>query len=129
MNEPEPPRHDANGSSPRRLVPIYAVTGGRTRSVGRELPMESLVTVTERAGWAGHHLHNEYRTILELARRPVALVEIGAALNVPVTVARVLVGDLVGDGHLDVHAPAPAFADGRPTTAVLTRLLAGLRAR
>ncbi|QYN38111.1 DUF742 domain-containing protein [Pseudonocardia sp. DSM 110487] len=129
MNEAEPPRHAANGPSPRRLVPIYAVTGGRTRSAGRELPMESLVSVTERARWAGHRLENEYRTILELARRPVALVEIGAALNVPVTVARVLVSDLVGDGYLDVHAPPPVFADGRPTSAVLTQLLAGLRAR
>jgi hypothetical protein len=129
MNEAETPGHDADGQRLRRLVPIYAVTGGRTRSAGREIPMESLVTVTERARWAGHRLENEYRTILELARRPVALVEIGAALNVPVTVARVLVSDLVGDGYLDVHAPPPAFADGRPTTAVLTRLLAGLRAQ
>lgn len=129
MTGTDPPRHGDNDRRPRRLVPIYAVTGGRTRSTGGALPMESLVTVTERAGWAGHQLQNEYRTILELASRPVALVEIGAALNVPVAVARVLVGDLVGDGYLDVHAPPPAFADGRPTTAVLGRLLAGLRAR
>lgn len=88
MSDAGAPRHDADGSRSRRLVPIYAVTGGRTRSVGREIPMESLVTMTERARWAGHRLENEYRTILELAHRPVALIEIGAALNVPVTVAR-----------------------------------------
>jgi hypothetical protein len=90
--------------------------------------MESLVTVTERARWA-HDLENEYRTIVEMARRPVSVVEIGAALAVPVTVARVLVSDLVGKGFLDVHAPPPAFAGGRPSAAVLTQLLDGLRAR
>ena len=89
--------------------------------------MESLVTATERAGW-DQKLENEYRKIVELACRPVSLVEIGAALIVPVAVARVLVSDLVGSGYLVVHAPPPAFADGRPTEAVLTRLLAGLRA-
>jgi uncharacterized protein DUF742 len=124
----EPPRHRADAGSPRRLVPVYALTGGRTRTGGPQLPMESLVTVTERARW-GHDLENEYRTIVELARRPVSLVEIGAALTVPITVARVLVSDLVDGGFLDVHAPPPAFAGGRPTAAVLTRLLDGLRAR
>jgi Protein of unknown function (DUF742) len=124
----EPPRHRADAGSPRRLVPVYAVTGGRTRSGARDLPMESLVTVTERARW-GQDLENEYRTIVEMARRPVSVVEIGAALAVPVTVARVLVSDLVGQGFLDVHAPPPAFAGGRPSAAVLTQLLDGLRAR
>lgn len=128
MSGTQPPRHGAGPAAPRRLVPVYALTGGRTRSGGRQLPMESLVTVTERAGW-GHELENEYRTIVELARRPVSLVEIGAALAVPVTVARVLVSDLVDGGFLDVHAPEPAFANGRPSAAVLTRLLEGLRAR
>lgn len=104
------------------------VTGGRTRSGGRELPMESIVTVREGAG-RGHDLENEYRMLVELARRPVSLVEIGAALAVPVTVARVLVSDLVDGGFLDVHAPASVFADGGPSAAVLTRLLDGLRAR
>lgn len=124
----EPPRHEAGGGPPRRLVPVYAVTGGRTRPGGRELPMESLVTVTERARW-GHDLENEYRTIVELARHPVSLVEIGAALAVPVAVARVLVSDLVDGGFLDVHAPPAASVGGRPSAAVLTRLLEGLRAR
>jgi hypothetical protein len=64
-----------------------------------------------------------------MARRPVALVEIGAVLDVPVAVARVLVSDLVDAGFLVVHAPPPAFAHGRPSPAVLTRLLEGLRAR
>jgi hypothetical protein len=90
--------------------------------------MESLVTATERARW-DQNLENEYRTIAELARQPVSLVEIAGALTVPVAVARVLVSDLVESGYLDVHAPPPAFADTRPQADVLNRLLEGLRAR
>lgn len=128
MSDTESSRHAARGGEPRRVVPVYAVTGGRTRSTGRDLPMESLVTATERAHW-DQNLENEYRTIVEMARRPVSLVEIGAALTVPVAVARVLVSDLVGSGYLVVHAPPPSFADNRPSSAVLTRLLEGLRAQ
>ena len=58
----------------------------------------------------------------------MSLVEVGAALGVPVGVARVLVGDLAASGHLTVHAPLPT-ADGNPTPEILTRLLEGLRAR
>jgi hypothetical protein len=61
----EPPRHAAPGGEPRRVVPVYAITAGRTHSTGHELPMESLVTATERAGW-DQKLENEYRMIVEM---------------------------------------------------------------
>jgi hypothetical protein len=115
-----------SGGRDGRVVPVFAVTGGRTRSAGRDLPLESLVTATDH--WAGG-LQKEYRVIVDMAAAPVSLMEIGAALHVPVGVARVLVGDLAEAGYLVVHAPAPVDAAGRPTPAVLTRLLDGLRAR
>jgi hypothetical protein len=108
-----------------RVVPVYAVTGGRTRSTKRDLPIESLVTATDRPS---AELEPEYRTIVRMAAGPVSLVEIGAALGVPVGVARVLVGDLAASGHLVLHAPPPT-SDGNPTPEILTRLLEGLRAR
>jgi hypothetical protein len=85
------------------------------------------VTATERAR-RSRALRPEHRAVVELARRPVSLVEIGAALTVPVAVVRALVGHLDDRGLLDVHVP-PAFAGGRPTGDVLARLLDGLRAR
>ena len=122
---------DATGevapSGPGRVVPVYAVTGGRTRSTAAELPMESLVSATQRAPWPG--MQAEYRSILEMAEQPVSLVEIGAALQIPVGVARVLVSDLAGAGYVAVHEPEPTGDDGRPRAAVLERLLEGLRAR
>jgi hypothetical protein len=108
-----------------RVVPVYAVTGGRTRSTERDLPIESIVTATDRGPY---DLEPEYRTIVRMAVRPVTLVEIGAVLGVPVGVARVLVGDLAASGHLDVHG-TPSTVDGHPTPEILTRLLEGLRAR
>ena len=112
---------------PGRVVPVYAVTGGRTRSNAAELPMESLVMTATRVSWDG--MQAEYRQILEMADRPVSLVEIGSALQVPVGVARVLVSDLAGAGYVAVHRPDATRGDGRPHPAVLERLLEGLRAR
>jgi len=110
-----------------RVVPVYAVTGGRTRSAGKELPVEALVTIT-RNGRHATELQLEYRTILGLAATPVSLVEIGAELQVPVGVARVLVGDLADIGYVAVHLPQVGD-DGTPGPEILERLLEGLRAR
>jgi len=112
-----------------RVVPVYAFTGGRTRPAGQDLPIESVVTATERAGRSGASLQMELRAIVGMCTRPMSLAEIGAALQVPVGVARVLVGDLANAGYLAVHLPQPAAADGGPGHAILGRLLDGLRAR
>ncbi|MHA6624719.1 DUF742 domain-containing protein [Pseudonocardia sichuanensis] len=111
-----------------RVVPVYALTGGRTRSTtGSDMPVETLVTVTP-AGSRAVDLHLEYRATVDLASRPISVVEIGAALRVPVGVARVLVSDLVDGGYLTVHLPPSATGEG-PGPEVLERLLEGLRAR
>lgn len=108
-----------------RVVPVYALTGGRTRSRhGPDMPVETLVTVTSSRRGVGS-LQAEYRIAVDLAARPISIIEIGAALGVPVGVARVLVSDLVDTGHLTVHLP-PSTG---PAPEVLERLLEGLRAR
>ena len=112
-----------------RVVPVYAVTGGRTRAAGQELPLEAVVTVTGQSLAPGTSLHMESRAIVEMCARPKSLAEIGAALRVPVGVARVLVGDLANGGYLEVHLPRTADGDGGPGHALLGRLLDGLRSR
>ena len=123
-------RYTAQPQQGGRVVPVYALTGGRTRSSsGPDMPVETLVTVTA-SGMRAAELHLEYRATVDLAARPISIVEIGAALRVPVGVARVLVSDLVDAGYLEVHLPPSASATGRgPDAAVLERLLEGLRAR
>ena len=113
-----------------RVVPAYALTGKRTRPTGRELPLEAVVTVAP-DGVAQHlkPLRMESQAIVDMCARPMALAEIGAALRVPVGVARVLVGDLVNTGHLIAHLPHAGEDDGAPSAVVLERLLHGLRSR
>jgi Protein of unknown function (DUF742) len=111
-----------------RVVPAYAFTAGRTRSATADLPIASLVTATDRGRGADDRMQLEYRAILSAAVRPVSLWEVAAHLDVPVGVARVLVGDLAEDGYLTVHAPPPTD-DGSPAPELLSRLLEGLRGR
>jgi hypothetical protein len=112
-----------------RVVPVYAVTRGRTRADGRELPLEAVATATGLSFTAGASLQMESRAIVEMCARPKSLAEIGAALKVPVGVARVLVGDLANGGYLDIHLPQTADEDGGPGHVILGRLLDGLRSR
>jgi len=111
-----------------RVVPNYAFTAGRTRSVGADMPIEALVTATELGLAKSAVMPPESRAIVEASTVPQSLAEIGALLGVPVGVARVLVSDLANEDHLAVHLPLVG-TDGRPRRELLERLLDGLRAR
>lgn len=111
-----------------RVVPVYALTKGRTRSAGGDLPWETLVTTTDAGVAALPRLRLEPERIVSMCRRPVSVAEVGAELGVPVGVAQVLVADLCSEGLLEVHRPI-LTDDGRPTPDVLERLIAGLKAQ
>jgi hypothetical protein len=110
-----------------RLVPVYAITRGRTRSVGHDLPWEALVSTTPAGMTALGRLRFEQSEIIQLCREPISVAEVAAHIKVPLGVARVLVSDLSSGGLLAVHRQE-LDADGRPSTEVLERLLAGLKA-
>jgi len=114
------------GDEPR-VVPVYALTRGRTRSLGRDLPLETLVTTTDGGRALLARLRFEQADIVRLCEAPHSVVEVASHLAVPVGVARVLVSDLHAEGNLSIHVPALTSA-GRPRRAVLERLLSGLRA-
>ncbi len=118
----------ADGRDDPRVVPVYALTGGRTRSLGEDLHIETLVTASQDGLVALPHQRFERARILRVCREPTSVVEIASQLHVPLGVARVLVSDLHAEGLLAVHR-APLNPDGRPGTQVLERLLAGLRGR
>jgi hypothetical protein len=92
------------------------------------MPLEAVATATPLASRDVTELRVEYRRIIEMGCDPVSVAEVGAALRVPVGVARVLMGDLADIGYLDIHMPS-THRDGAPTRDVLERLLHGLRAR
>ncbi len=118
-------RRDADGPGARRVVPAYAVTGGRTRSGGRDLPVETMVTTTADGVREVVDLRFERREIVLLCRKPHSVAEVAARVRLPLGAARVLVSDLATTGHLVAHVPS----DERPDREVLERLLSGLRAR
>jgi hypothetical protein len=89
--------------------------------------MESLLTVTDLGRERMPTLQREQRTILDLCAGLTSVIELAAHLDLPLGVARVLVGDLAASGYLRVHLPS-GTAQG-PDVAVLERLLEGLRAR
>jgi hypothetical protein len=112
-------------SDPTRLIPPYAVTGGRTRPVlePRQLELETLISTTVPAPPTG--LSPEQHAIIGLCRHPRSIAEVAAHLDVPVGVARVLVGDLASGGLVTLHRPSGA---GGLSQALLERVLHGLRA-
>jgi hypothetical protein len=113
----------------RRVVPAYALTQGRTRPVGYELALETVVASTELAGRYESTLQMEWQAIVAMAARPISVAEIGAGLCLPLGVARVLVSELAEAGYLSVSLPIPVDENGRPGREILERLLDGLRAR
>ena len=114
-----------------RIVRPYALTGGRTRSAadGVELPFETLVVTTEPGRSATAALDRDRRMIASLCTRPLSVAELSAHLQVPLGVARVLVGDMTAAGLVEVHKP-PTGTGGsdRPDLALLERVLDGIRA-
>jgi hypothetical protein len=111
------------------VVPAYALTQGRTRSIGRELGLETLVTATDYGRRNESSLQMESHAILSMTSRPISVAEIGAAIHVPIGVARVLVSDLADAGYLTVSMPVGMDVNGRPNRQILERLLDGLRSR
>ncbi len=111
----------------RLRVRPYALTGGRVRS-STELALETIVRATPQGEAGAGAQSTERRQILELCTEPTSIAEVSAHLSLALGVARVLVGDLVGEGLLDSHAN-PASGDGtRADLRLLERVLDGLQA-
>jgi hypothetical protein len=112
---------------PGRLVRPYAMTGGRTRSVGAEIPLEALVIVTDEGRHRAQGLAWEQRAIAELCASPMSVAEVSAHLKVPLGVARVLVGDMAAEGLVEMSG-ASGSEQAPNDLNLLERVLNGLRA-
>ncbi len=101
------------------LVRPFVMTGGRVHA-SDQLRVETMVqTAPNDPGDAAF----EAGRILELCREPHSVAEIAAALDVPLGVARVLVGDLVQADRLIVHHNDPVDIE----LSVLTRMIERVR--
>jgi hypothetical protein len=108
-----------------RLVRPYALTGGRARNLWTGLQLEALLSTTS-ASTTQMALSPEQRTIAHLCHHHFqSVAEISALLKLPLGVARVLVGEMVDRGILELYQPS--HQNEHPDRALLERVLDGLR--
>jgi hypothetical protein len=114
-------RRPVDTGDPDRL---YTVTGGRSHA-DDAFDLVTLV-VSECRPTAG--MQSEHARILRLCRHPTAVVEIAAELRLPITVVRILLGDLLDTGRITARHPRAARSDSSlPDSALLNEVLHGLR--
>jgi hypothetical protein len=109
------------------LVRPYTLTSGRT--VARlNLPLEAPIgklTTTKPPRWPGNDVRGQ---ILTMSVEVPSVAEIAAGLALPLGVARVLIGDLVTQGYLQVHTTLGDSETDDERRDLIGRTLRGLRA-
>ena len=93
---------------------LYTVTGGRSQADGHGDRFD-LVTLIVSESEPAPGMQSEHARILTLCQQPTAVVEISAELRLPVSVVRILLGDLLDMGHITARHPRLAVgADQLP---------------
>ncbi|MFJ6700588.1 DUF742 domain-containing protein [Streptomyces sp. NPDC091272] len=110
--------------SNRRLVPAYLATGGRATPSRNTLDRLSLLS-SSRMPVTSEVRPQEHRVLELLQPGALSLAEVAAHLGLPVSVAKVLVADLVDAGRLHARVPIPEAE--RFDRQILERVLDGLR--
>ncbi|MEE6178481.1 DUF742 domain-containing protein [Mycobacterium sp. 050134] len=119
--EPWAVRREAN------LVRPYTLTAGRT-DTDVDLPLEAPIQ-TLQAGLVHRWPSDDARgKIIHLCVDSPSVAEISARLDLPVGVARVLVGDLVLSGYLRVHRTLTERSTRDERYELIGRTLRGLKA-
>src|SRR3979490_2729342 len=92
------PDWSASANEPN-LVRPYTLTAGRTGS-SLNLPLEAPIEALESARYHRWQPNDVRGEIVQLCASSPSVAEISARLNLPLGVARVLIGDLVTSGYL-----------------------------
>ncbi|MES4908508.1 MULTISPECIES: DUF742 domain-containing protein [unclassified Streptomyces] len=122
MSEPEESWWDVDAGP---IVRSFARTGGRTRPTRDEFNLITLIIATN-TDTARHGLEPEHIVILRMCTgTPLSVAEIAARLDMPATVAKVLLGDLLDMGA--IHTRAPIALAEAPEIHVLQAVLDGIR--
>jgi hypothetical protein len=114
------------GDAEANLVRPYTLTAGRTDTTV-ELPVEApiLTVPSEHPTWPSGDVRGR---ICELCIDSPSVAEISARLDIPLGVARVLVGDLVTAGYLRVQTTLTDRSTTDERRDLIGRTLRGLRA-
>ena len=108
----------------------YALTRGRTQAHG-DLELETLISTA----WLDEDesgLDRRQQAIVRLCREVLSVAEVSARLDIPLGVAKVLIGDLADEGLLHIYRTGQASErradeEPEPDVALLARVLDGLR--
>ncbi|MFF7275045.1 DUF742 domain-containing protein [Streptomyces griseorubiginosus] len=119
----EPDDADAQSVRP------YTITQGRTAPGRDDLTLITLVTTVEPevAGRSSRGLQPEHRAILRQCRTPAAVAEIAAGLDLPISVAKILIDDLVALGRATTRPPLAVAAGSAVDMNLLRAVRDGLR--
>jgi hypothetical protein len=116
------------------MVRPYTITRGRTAPERDDFSLITVLTTADQP--ADEHgkprragrLQPEHRMILDRCRHPAAVAEVAADLDLPVSVTKILLADLVAQGLLLARAPLTvARASGGAGMPLLAALRDGLR--
>ncbi|MGK4584244.1 DUF742 domain-containing protein [Kitasatospora sp. HPMI-4] len=112
------------------VVRLFSMTRGRARPAEEGLfDLISLIRAVDQAEQLGaeHALGPEHHTLLKLCRdEPLSVAELGSYTDLPVSVVRVLLGDLHETGLISVIRPVPLAQ--LPDERLLRDVINGLRA-
>ena len=109
------------------LVRLYALTGGRAHSSANRVLDLMTQVVAAAPPQDDPSLGPEQVAVLALCRAaPRSVAEIAADCDLPLGVARVLLGDLLETGHIRVRLPLPR--ESAFDLAILQEVIDGLRA-
>nr|WP_166640175.1 DUF742 domain-containing protein [Amycolatopsis sp. SID8362] len=107
------------------MVRPYFRTHGRTRPT-RDLPVETLVSITQRGRAVVRGSTQEETEICALLRTSQSVAEVAARRRIPLGVARVLLSDLADRGIIAVHTARTKGSGNRPSLELMERILHGL---
>jgi hypothetical protein len=123
MALPTQPWEPDDAAPAARVVRPYTLTGGRT-APKVELPFEA--TLRREVGGSEEPTDGNLVRILEVCdKRSVA--EVSAHVHMPIGVVRVLLGDLIEQGHVRVQATLTEDSSQDERRELIERTLRGLR--
>lgn len=108
------------------VVRPYAVTSGRTRPAKGTFDLVSIVKATRLGSTLGPGYGPEHTAIMKLTQGPISVAEVAARLDLPISVVRVLLGDLLYQELIIVRQPV--FPGRQMSDQLLEAMIDGLRA-
>lgn len=90
-----------------RLVRPFTLTGGRTRPSRADFTLITTVTAADPQPEGAPRPQPEHSRILRLCAEPVAVAELAARLDLPMSVVVIMLCDLLEAGRVTVRPPHP----------------------